>query len=458
MKTTILILFMVAIAFAARDQDLMKNSLPGCPSTNFKQYSGYLDVTSEKKFHYVYVESENNPETDPVVFWFNGGPGCSSMIGFIQEHGPCVFLEDGDHEPKANPHSWNKFANMVYLESPAGVGYNHFSGKFHYDDENVSYENLKAVQAFFEAFPERRSNELYLSGESYGGIYIPYLALRIDEHNANSTNKINLKGFMIGNGVTNWKYDTTPAFVKMAWAHGLYDLSLKERLDKANCDFADVGAGPLSAECKALLAEFQDSVKHIYPYDIYRPPEDFYHAESPFMSVEQMLTLASDAEENNTPSYARFSQLFKDRKSSNNFAPVDKYMNAGNTKAAMNIPDSYHWEECSNIDYEMLAKATQWIYPQLKGKYRMMHYSGDTDGVVPTYGTLEWMEDLGWQVTEKYTAWKSQDKILGGYTQSREGLDFVSIHGCGHMAPQWKREPSFVAIGSWVHGKELPRF
>lgn len=342
---------------------------------------------------------------------------------------------------------------MVYLESPAGVGYNP-RANFKYDDENVSNENLKAVQLFFEAFPELKSHDLYLSGESYGGIYIPYLALRIDEYNTKSTDKINLKGFMIGNGVTNWKYDVTPAFVQMGYAHGLISHSLKEKIDKLNCDFAELGAKPQSKECKQALNEFTNSVAHIYPYDIYRPPEEVYNNKQTTKSIENMLKLESDTELET--SYASFSSVFKDR-TSNNFAPVDKFMNTNEVKSILNVPANNGWKECSQINYTMLEKATQWIYPLLKGKYRMMHYSGDTDGVVPTIGTIGWMEDLGWKVTKKHSAWMSEKLIIGGYTESREGLDFISIHGCGHMAPQWKRQPSFVAISSWLQGKDLPR-
>ena len=133
-------------------------------------------------------------------------------------------------------------------------------------------------------------------------------------------------------------------------------------------------------------------------------------------------------------------------------------MNDAATKKALNIPANYDWSECSNIDYTMLEKATQWIYPILKNKYRMLHYSGTTDGVVPTIGTEGWMNDLGWKVTAKREAWLSEPKLLGGYTESREGnLDFITIHGTGHMAPQWKRQPAFLALGNWVLGKEQPR-
>jgi len=35
--------------------------------------------------------------------------------------------------------------------------------------------------------------------------------------------KFALKGFMVGNGCTNWDVDTTPAFLETAYWHGLYD-------------------------------------------------------------------------------------------------------------------------------------------------------------------------------------------------------------------------------------------
>ena len=56
------------------------------------------------------------------MVWFNGGPGCSSLLGFFAEHGPYI-IDDGEDHIKANPYPWNMRANVMYLESPAGVGY-----------------------------------------------------------------------------------------------------------------------------------------------------------------------------------------------------------------------------------------------------------------------------------------------------------------------------------------------
>jgi carboxypeptidase C (cathepsin A) len=96
--------------------------MPGIESMTNTMYSGYLHADDTKSLHYVFVESKDDPTTDPVVIWFNGGPGCSSMLAFIQEHGPYV-IDDNSTTIYENPHPWNERANLLYIESPAGVGY-----------------------------------------------------------------------------------------------------------------------------------------------------------------------------------------------------------------------------------------------------------------------------------------------------------------------------------------------
>ena len=103
-------------------------TLPGGATFTTDSYSGYLPVTETKSLHYVYVESQSAPADDPVLIWFNGGPGCSSLLGFLQEHGPWI-IDDFETQIKQNPFPWNKRANVLYIESPAGVGYSIGSGE-----------------------------------------------------------------------------------------------------------------------------------------------------------------------------------------------------------------------------------------------------------------------------------------------------------------------------------------
>jgi cathepsin A (carboxypeptidase C) len=152
-------------------------ALPNCPELTTDTYAGYLEVSGTKKLHYYYTESLRSPRNDPVLLWSNGGPGCSSLLGAFQENGP--YTIDNVHETCVhNPYSWNHNANMLYIEAPAGVGYSIGSGAEDQAQNDMSQSDdlFKALEQFFMLYPERLPNDLFLSGESYAGIYIPYLA------------------------------------------------------------------------------------------------------------------------------------------------------------------------------------------------------------------------------------------------------------------------------------------
>lgn len=148
-------------------------SLPGLIDTlSFTHYSGFLsaDTTGHKHLHYWFVESQRSPSTDPLVWWTNGGPGCSGLIGFFEEHGPFRVHPDSQ-SLLLNPYSWNRIANVLYIEAPVGVGFSFSSDLHDYlnsSDSNTATENYLAFESFFLKFPQFQGHELVLSGESYG--------------------------------------------------------------------------------------------------------------------------------------------------------------------------------------------------------------------------------------------------------------------------------------------------
>jgi len=69
-------------------------------------------------------------------------------------------------------------ANVIWLESPAGVGFS-LAGTaqdLETNDMIQSVDAINAVKAWYTKFPEFKSNKLFVSGESYAGVYVPYLA------------------------------------------------------------------------------------------------------------------------------------------------------------------------------------------------------------------------------------------------------------------------------------------
>lgn len=174
---------LLAGANAAIDKDEIK-SLPGwdgaLPS---RHWSGYLEVPGSKGgvdgegkkfYHYWFVESEGNPKTDPVALWLNGGPGSSSLIGFLTENGPfetkdASLLENTTATPKLfhRETGWQKAASYIFLESPAGVGFSYCD----YDnctasDTSTAIDNHRVLKKFFAGFPEFAKNDFYITGES----------------------------------------------------------------------------------------------------------------------------------------------------------------------------------------------------------------------------------------------------------------------------------------------------
>jgi len=113
-------------------------------------FSGYLDVEKGvKELYYLFVESLDRFNTDPIMIYLAGGPGCTSMLGAFVLHGPCVV--DDDSYFFDNPYSWNWKLNVLYIDAPAGVGYS-FAKDANAKKQNdyiSSDDNLKAVLSFF---------------------------------------------------------------------------------------------------------------------------------------------------------------------------------------------------------------------------------------------------------------------------------------------------------------------
>ena len=85
---------LIKISYQTAEADIVK-SLPDY-SYKGRLYSGYLAASPVKQFHYMFNIAHEDPDHKPLVLWFNGGPGCSSLDGWSSEHGPMQLDDDGN--------------------------------------------------------------------------------------------------------------------------------------------------------------------------------------------------------------------------------------------------------------------------------------------------------------------------------------------------------------------------
>lgn len=102
-----------------------------------------------------------------------------------------------------NPFSWTKKANLFVIESPIGVGYSYCANmlegkKCKNTDKYTASTSRAALQDFFVKFPEFASNDFFITGESYAGVYIPTLTKEI----LDNAPEVNLVGIAVGDPCT----------------------------------------------------------------------------------------------------------------------------------------------------------------------------------------------------------------------------------------------------------------
>lgn len=87
-------------------------------TTSGESYAGLLPIsnaTNASELFFWFFPSENPKAKNEIVIWLNGGPGCSSLEGLLQENGPFLW-QYGTFAPVPNPWSWTNLTNMVWVE------------------------------------------------------------------------------------------------------------------------------------------------------------------------------------------------------------------------------------------------------------------------------------------------------------------------------------------------------
>lgn len=267
---------------------------------------------------------------------------------------------------------------------------------------------------------------------------------------------------MVGNGATNWDFDVWPSFPGTVAGMSIIPQDLLKTIEDNDCHAYFHGVYPASKTpvCLAAAERVNELTGKLNWYDLYRKN---YDLPSPIPNDRIGTTTIAGEERTykrgmTMAEYTPFAKHIMDSPSAHvvNGDFLTDYMNREDVREAFNIPsDVQTWEMCSEtLRYHVQDEASMWIYQVLQGQTRLMFYSGDTDGAVATYGTKQWMKELNWPIKEAWRPWFTNGQV-SGYTETFDGLQFITVKGVGHMAPQWARERVTNMINAFMRGEDI---
>ncbi len=152
------------------------------------------EPATARMFYAAYFKKDAAPEARPVMFFYNGGPGSSTMWLHMGSFGPRrVVTPDTEHKEGApytiveNQYSLLDVADLVFIDAP-GTGFSRIMGK---DKEKAFYgvdPDAHAFERFIRRFltkHDRWNSPKYLFGESYGTPRSAVLAAMLDNVDLN---------------------------------------------------------------------------------------------------------------------------------------------------------------------------------------------------------------------------------------------------------------------------------
>lgn len=492
---------------------LLEKSYPAFKSFKGLMYSGLmpaakLDSNNDDFSSYFFVllrpdgkndePQDRTDETfrdDTLLIWLNGGPGCSSMTGMVGEMGPVGTPKFGPGVPSPNPapmvkneYAWTKKSAMLFVEQPGGVGFSSASTNWtglkadertEHDVASSFYDFLQNIYAVFG--DELAKKKVYISGESYAGMYIPAIARWIHIQNKrilNSTSVasaldasvvpmhhdkmysspmsrvIMLRGIVIGNGWIDAKIQG-PTTIDFAWWHGMIDLQ----------------------DHRTLHAKWNDCINRQILDSSEVPFHPFNVPDECGITTAVMKASGSEFMYDVTETDAYPGILDEG-------GALDLFFNDPVVRTSLNAPsmeEHPHWMGCvpgagrrrrmerikqrelTVLDHDGPLSVVPYIAELLDdANLDILLYNGDLDLACPPQSTELALDSMVWSGAE---GWKDHnvaqwdrwtvDEQPAGHTKSFKNLQFLVVYNSGHFVPINQPRRSLNMIGRLLDRKKL---
>ncbi|KAJ7615848.1 serine carboxypeptidase [Roridomyces roridus] len=413
-------------------------------------YTGYIDIEARHIFFY-FFESRSDPDTDDVIFWTNGGPGCSSSLGLFMELGPCRISDDNG--PSFHPESWNTNANIFFVDQPIGVGFSYADyGESVSTTEEAAIDIAAFIFVFFEHFTKFKGRAFHMAGESYGGRYVPVFAAEVYDQNAKllaeGFTPINLKSVMIGNGRTNLYQQLTSSFDMQCTA-----ASVPPTLGVAECARMKQMIPRCEKRLKESCVDKFDAVDCLAAWSFCAT-----HLEVPFWLSERNpydISQPCDAKGMEDLCYpvTRHISNYLSRPSVRKTLGVDPSVPANFSSCSPTVGEAF------NVYSDTLRVNEDYVGALLERGVRVLIYVGTYDWICNWVGNERWTLALEWSGKEAFNKealrpWAVGGDLIGkgraGLVRSAKGLTFLTVDAAGHMVPYDKPTEALDLMQRWI--------
>ncbi|KAF2477049.1 carboxypeptidase cpdS precursor [Lindgomyces ingoldianus] len=436
---------------------IVNGSAGAIPDVDFdigESYAGLLPISSipnASELYFWFFPSSNPDASDEITIWLNGGPGCSSLEGFLQENGP-ILWQYGTFKPIYNPWTWVNLTNMVWVEQPVGTGFTQ-GNPTATSTEEAAQQFLGFLKNFVDTFG-LCDKKIYIAGESYAGKYIPYFA---DAMLATNDSKYyDVQGIMVYDPsvASDTLLEEIPAVPFVDQWEGLFNLNetfmedIHTRADE--CGYTDYVETYLTFPPPGPLPVPANN-SHTPGCGLWNDITNAVLLTNPCFDIYQVATTCP---------------LLWDVLGFPGSIPylpdgTTVYFNRTEVQRAINAPVG-EWEECSNgvLDIDTSIDSGLVVLPRVIDRLqRTVIVHGDLDWILLGNGTLLTIQNMTWGGMQGFQREPSDDFFvpyhdevsLGsisaagvmGTTHTERKLTWVSQSLSGHMVPQYQPSSAY---------------
>lgn len=425
-------------------------------------WAGLMPISSAanetRKLFFWFFPPGPGGSLDDLIFWTNGGPGCSSLEGFLQENGPFQWGV-GTAKPIVNENSWTNLSSVLWVEQPVGTGFSQGTPNIRNEDD-LAAQLVGFFQQFLQVFSELKGKKLYLSGESYAGMYVPYLANYIYTHP--TALDLSLQGIWIADPVLGWDVvqEQIPAVSFVHKYEHVFALNqtFMAQLDKVAkaCNYTGYVEKFATYPPKGLLPLPGKSTSFDRGCDVWdmifdaalivNPAFNIYRIFDTFPVLWDVLGFPGSFED------IQLSPLYFDRT---------------DVKKAIHAPLDVDWAECSNVDVFPQGDASLppsfTVLPSVIEKSkRSLVVHGLADFILIAEGARIVIQNMTWGGLQGFQTPIANDSFLVdgvgalGTAHTERGLTFVEVALSGHMVPQFSPLAAFQSMAFVMGFRDTP--